>query len=357
MNAVVRAGAGRRVPICVVMLNWNTCRHTIECLESLVAVDPAPAAMIVVENGSTDGSLGALSEWAVRTGVAHRIVPADPREWPPVRDLASEGLVVIPSATNRGPSGGNNLGMAYAAGDPTRRHILLLNNDTIVPPDYFAHLESALAARPDAGLMSGTVYAWAEPSRVWYAGGRFDWVRGTCLHLVDVPADATPVPTEYLPSCALLISPEVLATLGGLAECYYPFYFEDTEYAWRAGVAGFARLYAPQAAIYHKIGTSHWPPIRNRYLFARHNGYWARRNLHGFQRAVALSYLAITAMGRVVVRLLRGQTAMASAIARGTWAGLFDPIPRPQWPEPLPGVGERFSPRGAAAPVRVARRS
>jgi GT2 family glycosyltransferase len=186
--------------------------------------------------------------------------------------------------------------------------------------------------------MSGTVYTWAEPNRVWYAGGRFDPIRGGCRHLFDVPASSTPVPTEYLPSCALLISPEVLAALGGLAECYYPFYFEDTEYAWRAGVAGFARVYAPRAAIYHKIGTSHWPPIRNRFLYARHNGFWIRRNLQGLQRAAALGYLAINGLSRALVRLLKGQPAMASAIARGTWSGLFDPLNRPKWPEPLPGI-------------------
>jgi hypothetical protein len=306
--------------------------------------------MILVENGSTDGSLATVNEWAVHNRIPHRVVSERPSDWLPERNLVPDGLVIIPSTTNRGVCGGNNLGIAYAGGDVTRRHVLLLDNDTIVPPDYFGHLESALALRPDAGLMSGTVYAWAEPGRVWYAGGRFDPIRGVARHLFDVPTSPMPVPTEFIAGCALLISPEVLATLGGFAECYSPFYFEDAEYAWRAGVAGFSRLYAPRAAIYHKIGTSHWPPIRNRYLYARHNGYWIRRNLQGLQQALALSYLAITAVGRVLVRLLRGQTAMASAIARGTWTGFFDPIVRPQWPEPLPDAAGDSGP--AAGPAR-----
>src|SRR5579871_6303472 len=105
--------ATRRVPICVALLNWNAHRHTIECLESLFMSDPMPAATVLVDNGSTDGSLAALTAWAARSGIAHRVVSEFPAEWPAVRDLASDGLVIIPSSTNRGYASGKNLALAY----------------------------------------------------------------------------------------------------------------------------------------------------------------------------------------------------------------------------------------------------
>lgn len=326
----------RRVPICVVMLNWNTFGHTIECLESLAATDPGPTATILVDNGSTDGSVAAFTTWADHNAIPYLVVPEEPDRWPGPRDRLAQELVIIPSTINRGFSGGNNLALAYLAGHPAHHHMLLLNNDTIVPPDYFGQLEAALATRPDAALMSGTIYEWPRRDRVWYAGGRYAPIRTLVHHLRDVPVDPRPVPTAFICGCAMLISPEALATLGGLAECYYPGYGEDTEYSWRAGVAGLPRLYAPGAVIYHKVGATHGISPRTAATIVRHRAYWARRNLRGWRLSAAVAYLVVTKPVRIAVELLRGHGQAAALLARATWQGLFDRIPMPHWPEPLP---------------------
>jgi GT2 family glycosyltransferase len=338
-----RRGA-RRVPISVVILNWNTYSHTIECLESLATSDPGPATTILVDNGSTDGSFAALTAWADRAGVSYQVVSENPDRWPPARDRAGDGLVLVPSTTNRGFSGGNNLALAYLGGAHAHEHILLLNNDTIVPPDYFAHLAAALAARPDAALLSGTIYEWPRRDRVWYAGGRYAPIRTLVHHLYDVPADPTPVPTDFVCGCAMLISPHAVATLGGLAECYYPGYGEDTEYSWRAGVAGLPRLYAPAAVIYHKVGAAHGVSPRTAATIVRHRAYWARRNLRGWRLWAALTYLTITKPARIILELVRGRQQSAALLAGATWHGLFDRISVPRWPEPLPAPGSTSAP-------------
>jgi GT2 family glycosyltransferase len=347
---VTKAQAGTPdVSICVVMLNWRTHQHTIPCLESVLQSAPPPAGIVLVENGSSDGSLDALVAWAQRSGVQHRVLSEDPATWPERVRLEDEQLVIIASSTNRGFSGGNNLAFSYAIRDPHPHYMLLLNNDTIVPPDYFSRLEAAVRVRPDVGLLSGTIYEWANPKRVWYAGGRFAPIRTLVHHLENVPSDPRPVPTDFVCGCAMLISPNALATLGGLAECYYPGYGEDTEYSWRAGVAGLIRLYAPQPVVYHKIGAAHGLSPRKMETIVRHRAYWARRNLRGWRRAAALGYLIITKPGRIMLEMLRGQGQLAAALARGTWHGLADQLPAPQWPEPLLGLTSGAGPAGSPA--------
>ncbi|PYP71212.1 MAG: glycosyltransferase family 2 protein, partial [Gemmatimonadetes bacterium] len=81
----------------VVVVNWNGCRDTLACLESLARTAPAPRSVVVVDNGSTDGSVETITGWAAtRSGLR---------------------VVVLAAGANRGFSAGNNLGLAHLARD------------------------------------------------------------------------------------------------------------------------------------------------------------------------------------------------------------------------------------------------
>src|SRR2546429_7525664 len=102
------------------------------CLASLDAAALGPARVVVVDNGSSDGSVPALRRWQAERSNA----PA---------------ATLIASPTNRGFSGANNLGLARLAADRTIDHFLLLNNDATVAPTFFAEIARALEVAPDAG--------------------------------------------------------------------------------------------------------------------------------------------------------------------------------------------------------------
>jgi len=184
----------------VVVVNWNGLTDTMACLVSLEAATPRPARVVVVDNGSSDGSVEALRRWQAERPKA----PA---------------LTLIASPTNRGFSGANNLGLARLAADPAIDHFLLLNNDATVEPAFFAELARALAMAPDAGIMGPTIYVTggADAGQVWYAGGAFVPLRALVVHRLAVPPGAAPVATEFVTGCAMLISRRAWAS--PLAAC------------------------------------------------------------------------------------------------------------------------------------------
>jgi GT2 family glycosyltransferase len=317
----------------VIIVNWHGAADTEACITSLRAADPPPMSIIVVDNGSTDDSLPRLQRWAESHAIPLHTVGEDATTWP-----APGGVVLIASTTNRGFSGGNNLGLAYAARDPRIAYFLLLNNDATVRPDYFARLDDAIRARPDAALLSGTIYEMARPDTVWYAGGRVRPIRTVVALDYTVPSSPTPVATDFICGCTMLISAPALARLGPLPECYFPAYLEDTEYSYRAQAAGLAVLYAPAAVAYHKIGAStgvaRLSP-RTTYMLTRHRGFWARRNLRGGTRLAALLYLALTKPARALADVAAGRPRVGWATLTGALAGLFSRSARVESP-PIP---------------------
>jgi len=307
----------------VAIVNWNRPQDTVECLDSLLQADPLPARVVVVDNGSADDSVARMEKWAEERGV-----PVDVERAPdgaPGTDHRPPWLTVLASETNRGFSGGNNVALRWLAADARLGHFLLLNNDATVAADFFAEVAAALREVPEAGLLSGTIYEFADRSRVWYAGGYEVPYRALVLHAYAVPASPAPVATEFICGCSMLISRDAYRALGPLPECYDPAYSEDAEYSIRARKRGMPLVYAPRAAVYHKVGAtlggSPFVVPRVAYLQNRNRVFYVRRNMRSWTRWIALSYLAITKPGRAVVEALAGRPAVAWAMLRGTATG------------------------------------
>jgi len=170
-KASVRQDA-KAARLAVIMVNWNGWEVTIEALESVLRSD-TPLRVIVVDNGSTDGTLERLKAWAsgaepyeAPAGPMRRfshpqlekpigltvLTAADSDTTPP----SAERVTVIASPDNLGFSGGNNLGLRHALLDPAIAYCWCLNNDTVVE----ATAAAALIARMDATHrigMCGTV--------------------------------------------------------------------------------------------------------------------------------------------------------------------------------------------------------
>jgi GT2 family glycosyltransferase len=296
----------QRSDVGVVVVNWNGGAETLACLRSLVTAVPPPARIIVVDNGSRDGSVEALERWRAASGAA---CP----------------MSILASATNRGFAGGNNVGVTHLAADPAIRRFLLLNNDATVAPDFFAQLADALAQAPEAAIIGSTIYT-PEPQReVWYAGGHFVALRALVVHRHSVPPTTRPVTTEFVTGCAMVVSRSAWERLGPLPECYF-MYLEDAEYCARAHAAGLAVLYVPGAVAYHVVGSSIARAVRRpqvEYWKARNRALFVRRNFRGWTRWGALAYLGLTKPGRAVAETLRGRPDLGWAVLRGTLAGLL----------------------------------
>jgi GT2 family glycosyltransferase len=294
------------VEIAVVLVNWNGGSDTVDCLDSIRFATTHPSQVVVVDNASTDDSLYLISSWIESN--SHGI-----------------DVRVIRSDRNRGFSGGNNLALSELHSEGRATHYLLLNNDTRVEAEFFASLERGLRMRPDAGLTTATIMEAANPGKVWYAGGYFQAWRALAHHRREIPAGNEPVDTEFITGCVLIISRTAYETLGPLPECYFPAYLEDTEYSYRAGIAGFERIYIPDAIVHHKIGasTAGGPAANVVRWTIRHRGYFVRRNLSGVERLIATGYMLATKPVRALLLLLSGHPALAVANITGMIEGLF----------------------------------
>src|ERR1019366_8002014 len=121
------SGSVETVDTSIVILTHNQLAHTKTCLESIARHTPEAHELILVDNGSTDGTADYLREYAAR----HRRV------------------VVIANRTNRGFAAGNNQGLALATGS----QVLLLNNDTVVTPGWLGNMLKVLREHPQVGVL------------------------------------------------------------------------------------------------------------------------------------------------------------------------------------------------------------
>ena len=309
----------------VVVVNWNNAAETMACVETLDAADPPPDHVVVVDNGSVDDSIERLEAWADEHWIwrlagtsSESAKSQDGVPW----------LVIARAGANRGFAGGSNVGLRYLQQRTAVSHFLLLNNDASIAPTFFAEITRAISAQPQAGLLTGTIFEDPDRERVWYAGGVEYSMRALMQHKYVVPDSAEPVPTDFITGCAMVVSRKLVEQIGPLAECYFPAYWEDGEYSYRAREAGFPVLYAPKAIAYHKVGATvndAGDDLDLDHSKNRLRVFFVRRNYHGLKKGAALGYLAVTKPGRALLETLKGRPRMGWAILSGTVAGFVSP--------------------------------
>lgn len=214
--------------LAAVVLNYRTVEDTLLAVRALRESRRAVDELIVVDNGSGDGSVDRLGA----------LVPP---------------LTLLAVSANLGFSGGHNVGIREAIRLGADR-VLLVNSDALVEPDCVERLEDALGCRADAGIAGPLLLAAADPSSVTSAGIRYSPASGrvrseavgarretlgTALRTVDAVSGAV-----------MLVDREVFERIGFLDEAYF-FSFEDVDFCLRARAAGFATICAAGAAARH----------------------------------------------------------------------------------------------------------
>lgn len=209
----------------VVILCHNQLEHTRACLASIEECTPEPHEVILVDNGSTDGTEGFLREYAASR--------------PHVR--------VVVNATNRGFAAGNNQGLALARGE----FVLLLNNDTVVTPGWLGRMLSVLKAHPATGLVGPTSNYVSGLQLV--PGCRYGDRAGLESFAAAWAAEhaGQSIRTTRLVGFCLLSRREVIERIGGLDERFGTGNFEDDDFCLRAAQAGYEARIAVDAFVHH----------------------------------------------------------------------------------------------------------
>lgn len=210
--------------ISVIIVTWNGLRFLNPCLRAVSAQLQPEDEIIVVDNGSTDGT----ADWLTHA-------------WRAVR------LVVLPS--NLGFAGGVNVGLRVARGEL----LLLLNNDAFVEPGCVPALVETIRQNPQIGAAAGVLTFNHRPEIVASAGitARRDGVAldlwtGRAVHALP----AMPQPVMGASGGLALYRRTMLNDIGLMAPEFFN-YLEDVDLAWRAQLRGWTCLLAPNARARH----------------------------------------------------------------------------------------------------------
>lgn len=277
----------------LVVLNWHGRDDTLELLSTLAR---EPVEIVVVDNGSYDGTLEAIA--ASHPGV-HR----------------------VQSGANLGYAGGNNVGIAYAL-DHGADVVGVLNNDTLVEPGFCGPLMEALAAHPRSAVSPDIRYA-DRPAVSWWRGSRWD-DRGAWMTHVP-PADQSTEPgsfrTPALTGCCILTTAEVWRSVGTFDEGLF-LIFEDADWSARARAVDVDLWVVPQSRISHKVsrsfsGTS---TLVGAYFFTR-NGLLVTRRHYGVRAMVRFLVRTVAPHHYRSLRSRQGRAA-----AHLAWQGVLDAV-------------------------------
>ncbi len=263
--------------VTIVILNWNRGAETAACLDSLARADIGGASVLVVDNGSHDGSVELLR---ART-------PA-PR------------LLALPE--NRGFAGGANAGI-QAALDAGAAAVLLLNNDTRVAPDFLDPLLDAINSSPWSGATASAIVRLDRPEMLDVAYGEVHFEQRHVVHILGVNAlpgegyDRRKT-VEVTFGCSLLLKAEALRRVGLFEEAYFA-YHEDVDWCIRARKQGYELFYEPLSRVFHK-GSGSTTPAERPAEIARSDGGATLPNAEPLPWNPIRTYLGI----RNTVRLL-----------------------------------------------------
>ncbi len=281
--------------VSVVVINWNGKQHLPPCLDSLRGQTYPRVEVIVADNASTDGSQALVRE-----------------QYPAVK------LVALPE--NRGFTGGNNAGIEASTGEI----VILLNNDTEVDAGWVGAVVDAFERHPDAGMVASKMLLFDRRDTFHTAGDYYQldgmpgnrgvWQQDTGQYDAD----------EYVwGACggAMAVRRGVLDRVGLLDDDFF-FSAEDVDFAWRAQLAGFRCVYAPQAVVYHHLAAT-GGDVTASYYNGRNFIYVLAKNYPGdlFRRHWRL---VLGRQGRIAleaVRAWRGEAARARlrGMAAGVW--------------------------------------
>ncbi|HEU5315834.1 MAG TPA: glycosyltransferase family 2 protein [Chloroflexota bacterium] len=252
--------------VSVVVVTWNGLHHLRRCLPAVLdqRLDPGDALeLIVVDNGSTDGSRKHLADLAAR----------DAR------------VRVIQNDRNLGFAGPNNQAFDHARGD----FVATLNNDAPPEPGWLAALLDAARADRRIGSVASRMVFDHSPHLVQSAGISIDRAAIAWDRHVGRPIDASDAAvTEVFGASAgaALYRRHLLRELGGFDSLFY-MYLEDVDLAWRARLAGWRAVHAPHAVVRHAHSASakEGSPFKNWHL--GRNKVWTIAKCyppHGLQR-------------------------------------------------------------------------
>jgi Predicted glycosyltransferases len=222
--------------VSTIVLNWNNAPDTEKCITSLLEQDYKNIDIVVVDNGSTDGSDKTLKQ----------------------RFGGVRNIELIFLEKNTGFAEGNNIGIRRALEQRTDC-VFILNNDVVVTPRCISTLVQVAESDGHIGIVGATNLFADDTQRIWHSGGTRNWGRkrffdDTANILYD-PNDQRIRDVDCVVGSSMLVKKAVIEKVGLMWAPYF-LCFEEMDWCLRAKKSGFRVVAAMGAVVYHKVHAS-----------------------------------------------------------------------------------------------------
>lgn len=288
----------------IVIVNWNLKKDTIACLESLLRAGAIPDQIILVDNGSQDGTIETL--------ISH----------------FQENFHFIENKQNLGFVIGSNQGIKMAL-QQGAKWILLLNNDTIVAPDFLQQLADAQMQGKQYVILSPLIFHYEQPDRIWFLGDHL--IPGTLItrsafkgkKISKVMPDL--LPTDFASGCAMLVQAVIFEQVG-LFDHSLIMYGEEVDFCWRVRQFGYKIACSTKAIIWHKVSTSaKKDQPYSRYLKSRNQIRFYKKYSRGIQIPIMFLFSILKSFQLICGDLIHDQSNLIPLTAKAWfdgWRGL-----------------------------------
>lgn len=266
--------------VSIITVNYNKASVTCELLDSLKKITYPNIEVIVVDNASPD-------------------------EKPDSIKHNHPGIIFVQNPINYGFAAGNNFGIMCARG----KYILLLNNDTIVTPDFIEPMVMFLETHANVGAVSPKIRFYYEPEIIQYAG--FNPIKKHTLRNSaigykekDIGQYNATCKTAFAHGAAMMVPLEVVKQVGMMSYIYF-LYYEEADWCERIKRAGYSIWFIHNSLIYHKesISTGKSSLLKTYYL-TRNRIVYMRRNFFGKDFLMGLVYQLLISIPKNTIKYL-----------------------------------------------------
>ncbi|SHN13496.1 glycosyltransferase family 2 protein [Mucilaginibacter sp. OK098] len=296
-------------PVALILLNWNTPEHTVNCISSLKQYcDETLFDIIVADNGSTDDSLAILK-------------------------ARFPALIFIENMENLGFAEGNNRGLIYSI-EKGYTYSLVMNTDTLVDNALVSGLLLHMDTHPEAAAVQPAIYWMHDKSKIWNGEGKFNRLLGKTISDTTVPDEAalnSYKVAEWVTGCCMLIRNQALTKCGLFNKRFF-LYYEDVELSFRLRDAGFEVHYLPSGKMYHEAGVSAkvsapkkegiLSPVIHYYI-SRNHIWFLRKYGNPVYYPVNLIYNGFYYLALLAYFILRRRNEKAQFLIKGLKEGIF----------------------------------
>jgi GT2 family glycosyltransferase len=305
--------------VAVVVLNWNGGDEIQDCLKSVFESTHRAIEIVIVDNGSVDGSSAAIRLRFPRTHF-------------------------ISNSRNLGFARGSNQGMEWAL-ERGMRYVLLLNGDARLHPNAIRELLIASAQENDTVVACPRMYLGSASSavnRLWFAYGTVKlwagWFGNPASNQVDSPHWALPMDMDYASGCCMLIPEHILQSVGMLDESFFA-YCEDIDWSIRIRKSGFRLRYVPTARLWHgrDQSTARTRTAMYRYLATRNNLWVVRKHGSRLELFTCLCVLPLRSLFRIAGMVAGTDWDSIAAELKGIKDGILSPREATLWSDCVDG--------------------